>query len=72
MPESVRDRCTKSHEYIFLLAKSPRYYYDADAVKETSVDPESHTGRKKRSPDAFTQAGVRVSTETALRVEPPG
>ena len=59
MPESVTDRCTKSHEYIFLLAKSPRYYYDADAVKETSVDPESHTGRKKRSPDAFTQAGVK-------------
>lgn len=35
MPESVRDRCTKSHEYVFLLTKSPRYYYDADAVKET-------------------------------------
>jgi len=35
MPESVTDRCTKAHEYIFLLAKSPRYYYDADAVKET-------------------------------------
>ena len=34
MPESVRDRCTKAHEYIFLLAKSPRYYYDAEAVKE--------------------------------------
>lgn len=34
MPESVTDRCTKAHEYIFLLAKSPRYYYDADAVKE--------------------------------------
>ena len=34
MPESVRDRCTKSHEYIFLLTKSPRYYYDAEAIKE--------------------------------------
>lgn len=34
MPESVTDRCTKSHEYIFLLSKGPRYYYDADAVKE--------------------------------------
>lgn len=34
MPESVRDRCTKSHEYIFLLSKSPRYYYDSDAIKE--------------------------------------
>jgi hypothetical protein len=34
MPESVTDRCTKSHEYIFLLAKSARYYYDAEAIKE--------------------------------------
>lgn len=34
MPESVRDRCTKSHEYIFLLSKSPRYYYDHEAIKE--------------------------------------
>ncbi len=34
MPESVRDRCTKAHEYIFLLSKSERYFYDADAVME--------------------------------------
>ena len=34
MPESVTDRCTKSHEYIFLLSKSLRYYYDAEAIKE--------------------------------------
>ena len=34
MPESVRDRCTKAHEYIFLLTKNPRYYYDADAIRE--------------------------------------
>lgn len=34
MPESVTDRPTKAHEYIFLFAKSPRYYYDADAVRE--------------------------------------
>lgn len=37
MPESVRDRPTKAHEYLFLLAKSERYYYDADAIKEQSV-----------------------------------
>ena len=36
MPESVTDRCTKAHEYIFLLAKSQKYYYDAEAVKEQS------------------------------------
>ena len=34
MPESVQDRCTKSHEYIFLLTKSARYYYDQDAIRE--------------------------------------
>lgn len=34
MPESVRDRCTKSHEYIFLLSKKPRYYFDAEAISE--------------------------------------
>ena len=34
MPESVRDRCTKAHEYIFLLTKSPRYYFDAAAIEE--------------------------------------
>ena len=37
MPESVRDRCTKSHEYIFLLSKSPQYFFDHDAMKEESV-----------------------------------
>lgn len=34
MPESVKDRCTKSHEYVFLLSKSSKYYYDVDAIKE--------------------------------------
>ena len=38
MPESVRDRCTKAHEYVFLLSKSSRYYYDAEAVKEDFAD----------------------------------
>ena len=39
MPESVTDRPTKSHEYIFLLTKSARYYYDAEAVAEPSAYP---------------------------------
>jgi DNA modification methylase len=37
MPESVTDRCTKAHEYIFLLSKSARYWYDAEAIKSPSV-----------------------------------
>ena len=40
MPESVTDRCTKAHEYIWLMAKSQRYFYDAEAVKE-DTSPES-------------------------------
>ena len=39
MPESVRNRCTKSHEYIFLLAKKQGYFYDAEAIRETNADP---------------------------------
>ncbi len=41
MPESVTDRCTKAHEYIFLLSKSKKYYYDADAIKEEATDKKS-------------------------------
>jgi len=37
MPESVRDRCTKSHEYIFLLSKNNKYYYDYEAIKEEAT-----------------------------------
>ena len=37
MPESVRDRCTKSHEYIFLLSKSPKYFYDAIGSHEETT-----------------------------------
>ena len=38
MPESVRDRCTKAHEYIFLLTKSERYWYDAEAISEEASE----------------------------------
>jgi DNA modification methylase len=38
MPESVTDRCTKAHEYIFLLSKNAKYYYDHEAIKEDAVN----------------------------------
>lgn len=47
MPESVQDRCTKAHEYIFLLSKSQKYYYDFESIKEASVDPEGSANRYK-------------------------
>ena len=49
MPESVQDRCTKSHEYIFLLTKSANYFYDADAVREPVA--ESSIGRLNQNID---------------------
>jgi DNA modification methylase len=47
MPESMKDRCTKSHEYIFLLSKSKNYYFDVDAIKEPTV--EGNALKRKRS-----------------------
>src|SRR5574343_343602 len=46
MPESVRDRCTKAHEYIFLLSKSERYYFDSDAIKEDAVGGDGKRNRR--------------------------
>ncbi len=49
MPESVQDRCTKAHEYIFLLSKSSKYFYDIDAIREPLA--ESSIGRLKQNID---------------------
>ena len=54
MPESVRDRCTKAHEYIFMMSKSPKYHFDAEAVKEPVA--ESTTARLAQ-PTLHKQAG---------------
>jgi len=48
MPESVTDRCTKSHEYLFLLTKQARYYFDAEAIREPSERPDL-LGKKRLS-----------------------
>ncbi|HCF1395541.1 DNA-methyltransferase [Pseudomonas aeruginosa] len=54
MPESVRDRCTKAHEYVFMLTKSPRYYYDHEAVKEDAVsDHPSGNGFKRDARESY-------------------
>ncbi len=55
MPESVKDRCTKAHEYIFLLSKSERYFYDADAIREPHIhadDPRNDGKRHTYADDA--------------------
>ena len=50
MPESVTDRCTKAHEYVFLLTKQPRYYYDAKAAAE----PAKYAGHTVKASNAET------------------
>ena len=53
MPESVRDRCTKSHEYIFLLSKSKKYYYNSEAIKE----PVTQSSLERLGQDVANQEG---------------
>ena len=59
MPESVTDRCTKAHEYIFLMSKSKKYYYDYDTIKVDAIDKESYKGRRFRGPKAIAKHGGR-------------
>jgi DNA modification methylase len=49
MPESVKDRCTKSHEYIFLMTKNPTYYYDNEAIKEEVTQSTKERDKYKRT-----------------------
>lgn len=51
MPESVKDRCTKSHEYIFLLSKSPKYYYDHVAIKEPCSEANIKDFQRRKTMD---------------------
>jgi DNA modification methylase len=51
MPESIRDRCTKAHEYIFLLSKSPRYYFNHAAM----LEPAHYDNRKKTAHGGSTK-----------------
>ncbi len=69
MPESVQDRPTKAHEYIFLLTKSPRYYYDADAIKEQS-NQEFHNKRSVWEINTHPYPGAHFATYPEKLVEP--
>ena len=70
MPESVTDRCTKAHEYLFLLTKSERYYFDADAIKEAAVSTGAAASFKRtKSKRADPIVGQRVGTHRPDRDE---
>lgn len=63
MPESVQDRCTKSHEYIFLLSKSPKYYYDNEAIK----DPvKQDWGTRDRKDGKYHNEGTGLQPHSGL------
>lgn len=66
MPESVRDRCTKSHEYVFLLSKSAKYYFDNEAIKEPTVtfdniQRDRDTTKTNNVPGRTRMAGLKAN-----------
>jgi len=71
MPESVTDRPTTAHEYVYLLAKSESYYYDADAIRESSIDPESISGRRPRNPRQADQSGDKLLVQNIWKITEP-
>ena len=74
MPESVRDRCTKAHEYIFMLSKSERYFYDAEAIKEPAVAPKAawtDGGSEKQRGHSRRHAGFNGRYAERIRAEGP-
>ena len=63
MPESVKDRCTKSHEYIFLLSKSKNYYYDNEAIKEPV---KQDWGTRDRTKGKYHNEGTGLQPHSGL------
>ena len=62
MPESVKDRCTKSHEYLFLLSKNKRYYYDNESIKEPAKD----WGTRDRTKGKYHNEGTGLQPHSGL------
>jgi len=62
MPESVRDRCTKSHEYIFLFSKNKKYYYNNEAIKEPAKD----WGTRDRTNGKYHNEGTGLQPHSGL------
>lgn len=63
MPESCKDRPTKSHEYIFLLSKSQKYYYDSDSIKEPAITTENRSGKGKYDGDGSMKARALTGSD---------
>lgn len=63
MPEAVKDRPTKSYEYIFLLSKSPKYYYDHEAIKEPCINGDPNPPRGSKGSLGKENLGRRIKSE---------
>lgn len=70
MPESVRDRCTKAHEYIFLLSKAEKYFFDSKAILETTVDGGKRNRRSVWSVNVKPYKGAHFATFPPALIEP--
>jgi DNA modification methylase len=66
MPESVRDRCTKSHEYIFMMTKQPKYFFDSLGIREEAVTPAGTKGAKGSAERSGTEKVNSRPTEYAV------
>lgn len=66
MPESVTDRCTKAHEQIFLLSKSPRYFFDAEAIKEPAVSTKPAGNKSHKGATAYDEGDEKHRTKAGL------
>lgn len=76
MPESVKDRCTRSHEYLFLFSKSRKYYFDSEAIKEPCIgfnktsprgsiaSPSPNSGRRKGNNKTFRGGGAYTNNRS--------
>lgn len=67
MPESVKDRCTKSHEYVFLLSKSPHYYFDNEAIQERSISTDARESALVRAREKGYNTKDRLYPENYLK-----
>ena len=64
MPESVQDRCTKAHEYIFLLSKSPKYYFDNEAIREDCLGKD-----ERKWSDTYENSGSIIQGDTNKQIQ---
>jgi DNA modification methylase len=70
MPESVKDRCTKAHEYIFLFSKKPQYFFDSEGIKEDAIwKNDKRAGKGRVTYDGKRQGGEGEGQEAFVAIK---